>query len=121
MKTNSANKEVLKRCPNFYNIINFEYYSHDIISEKLIDVYSQYIFSTDVNNSEDMQNVEKLDRALYKYISDYCFREQIKKDIVKVKVHRGEDVLKSIVDAIIKFFECYDTFCLRKVQVTRWI
>ena len=29
------NKEILKHCPHFYTIINFEYYSDDIISEKL--------------------------------------------------------------------------------------
>lgn len=115
------NREVLKHCPHFYTIINFEYYSEDIISEKLIDVYEKYIFSTDISVGENISKIEKLDDVLYKYIEDYCFREQIQNDIMKIKVRRGENLLDTIVSAVINFFENYDRIRTRKVQVTRWI
>lgn len=117
----NKNQEVLKHCPHFYTIINFEYYSDDFISEKLIDVYEKFIFSTDITKLENVNRIEKLDTILYKYINDFAFREQAKKDIIKVKVKRGENVLETVVNAIIKFFENYETFRLRKVQMTRWI
>jgi len=115
------NGEVLKHCPHFYTIINFEYYSDDIISEKLIDVYEKYIFSTDISIIENINKIEKLDNCLYRYINDYAFRSQVKEDISKVKVRRGDNVLEIVVNAIINFFDSYDTISLRRIQMTRWI
>lgn len=115
------NREVLKHCPHFYTIINFEYYSDDIVSEKLIDIYEKYIFSTDISVLENVNRIEKLDRILYKYINDYCFREQIRADILKIRVERGENLLDTIVSAIIRLFENYEKVCTRRVQMTRWI
>ena len=115
------NREVIRHCPHFYTIINFEYYSNDFVSEKLIEVYEKYIFSSDMNNGESVSKVEKLDNALYKYISDYSFREHVKTDIANVRVKRGENILEVVVGAIISFFDNYEKFKCRKVQVTRWI
>ncbi len=115
------NREVLKHCPHFYTIINFEYYSDDLISEKLIDIYEKFIFSADINLVENVIKIEKLDEMLYKYISDYAFREQVKIDMMNIKVIRGENVLDTIVSAILNFFDSYKKLCTRKVQVTRWI
>ncbi|HBA37229.1 MAG TPA: hypothetical protein DCY94_00770 [Firmicutes bacterium] len=115
------NREVLTHCPHFYTIINFEYYNNDIISEKLIDIYEKFIFSVDISIPENVLKIEKLDDVLFKYIEDYCFREQIQKDILKIKVRRGENVLDTIVSAVISFFENYDKIRTRRVQVTRWI
>lgn len=115
------NREVIRHCPHFYTIINFEYYSNDFVSEKLIDVYEKFIFACDMSISENVSKVEKLDAILYKYISDYGFREQVKIDIANVRVKRGENVLDAVVGAIIAFFDNYENYKCRKVQVTRWI
>lgn len=117
----NRNREVLKHCPHFYTIVNFEYYSDDIISEKLIDIYEKFIFNVDISVLENLNKVEKLDAVLFKYISDYYFRNQIKKDIINIKVKRSESVIDVIVSAIIKTFDNYEKVKLRKVQVTRWI
>ncbi len=115
------NREVIRHCPHFYTIINFEYYGNDVVSEKLIEVYEKYIFACDMNIPENVNKVEKLDTILYKYITDYSFREQVKSDITKVRVKRGENVLDVVVSAIINFFDNYEKYKCRKVQVTRWI
>ena len=117
----NKNREVLKHCPHFYTIINFEYYSDDIISEKLIDIYEKFIFSADITVLENVNKIEKLDRILYKYINDYCFREQVKTDIMKIRVERGENLLDIIVSTIISLFDNYEKLRARKVQMTRWI
>ncbi len=115
------NREVLKHCPHFYTIMNFEYYSDDVVSEKLIDVYGKFIFSVDIEVEENVKRIEKLDEVLFKYINDYCFREQVKTDMMKIKVRRGENLLDTIVSAILGFFDSYNSFLTRKVQMTRWI
>lgn len=115
------NREVLKHCPHFYTIINFEYYSDDLVSEKLINVYEKYIFSADITEYANISKIEKLDEVLFRYINDYGFRNQIKKDIVRIKVSRGENLLDTIVNAIIGLFDNYEKLVTRKVQMTRWI
>lgn len=115
------NREILNHCPHFYTIINFEYYSDDIISEKLIDIYERFIFSVDIASSDSITKVEKLDEVLYRYINDYCFREQIRQDMMNIKIRRGENILETLVNTIISFFESYEKLCTRKVQMTRWI
>jgi len=115
------NREVLKHCPHFYTIINFEYYSDDIISERLIDIYEKFIFSIDLNNNESVLKVEKLDEVLFRYINDYCFREQVKSDMMTIKVKKGDNVLDTIVNAILSFCDNYEKLRTRKVQMTRWI
>ena len=49
----NKNKYILNYCPNFYKIINFDYYKDDIITDKIINIYRSYIFSIDINNKED--------------------------------------------------------------------
>ena len=117
----NRNREVLKHCPHFYTIINFDYYSDDIVSEKLIEIYERYIFSVDISVLENVSKIEKLDTVLYKYISDFAFRDEIKKDIVNVKFQHNSNILDAFVNAIIGMFENYEKMKLRRVPVTRWI
>ncbi len=115
------NRLVLEHCPHFYTIINFEYYSNDIISEHLIDVYEKYIFSIDLEDKEAVGKIEKLDTVLYKYINDFCFRDQVQADIRRIKVRRGDNILDTIVTAIIRIFNDYEISKTRRIQITRWI
>ena len=39
------NKAIIDNCPNFYKIINFDYFADDIFTDKLIKIYRMYIFS----------------------------------------------------------------------------
>lgn len=115
------NREVLAHCPHFYTIINFEYYSDDLVSEKLIDIYERFIFSVDITDQENVAKIEKLDKVLFKYINDYCFREQVKSDMMTIKVKRGDNILETIVSAILGFWDSYELLLTRKINITRWI
>ena len=115
------NLEIIKHCPHFYTIINFEFYSDDVISEKLIDVYQNYIFTIDLNNRDEIEKIKRLDENMYKYISDYAFRNQIKQNISNVKVVKGENILESLVNALLLFFETYEEKSFSKIVLTRWI
>lgn len=115
------NLEIIKHCPHFYTIINFEYYSDDVVSEKLIDVYQNYIFTIDLNNYEELEKIKKLDENMYKYISDYAFRNQIKQNISNVKVVKSENILDSLVNALLSLFESCEQKSFSKIVLTRWI
>lgn len=118
----SENKQILKYCPNFYNIINFNPLQEDQLSDKIIKIYQEYIFKIDPNNQEDVKEIKELDEAVAKYINDYSFRSEVQKEIVKIKVKTScKDVLKFFIEAIIKIFTNYQDYTTRVIYVSRWI
>ena len=117
-----SNKEVLKYCPNFYRIVNFDYTSDDYITEKLISIYEDYIFKIDLANLEDIETATKIDRVLGKYIEDYSFRKELRKELVQVRIKKScTDMLKAIVDSVIAIFTRYEEFTTRNIYISRWI
>ena len=61
-------KIVLKHCPHFYKILDFEIYEDDVISSKLISLYKDYIFSIDVTDERALKKAEKIDLIISKKI-----------------------------------------------------
>ena len=117
----TSNKEVLKYCPNYFNIINFDFHDGDLISEKLINIYRSYIFSIDVDNIEERERAEEIDRVLANYIHDYIFRSTLQKEILTVRVKKDNNILKNLIDIIIKIFTSYEEYTTRKIYVSKWI
>ncbi len=115
------NKEFLKYCPNYYNIVNFDFKDTDIISDKLIKIYKNYIFNANMNSSEDVRLIQKLDNVLASYINDYLFRSTLQKEIVNVKVKKDNNIIKSLVLSIIKIFSNYEEYTTRKIYISKWI
>lgn len=115
------NKEVLKYCPNYYNIVNFDYKENDLVSNKLINIYRNFIFSIDIKNREELERVQELDRVLSNYIHDYLFRNTLQKEIVTVKIKKDNNIMKSFVDAIIKIFTSYEEYTTRRIYISKWI
>ncbi len=117
----NKNKQVLRHCPNFYRIVNFEYLEDDKLSEKLIDVYQEYVFKINVNDKKEISKVEQLDSILSKYIDDYIFRKELKTEMKKIRVRKDEDILTAIVNWIIKVFDNYEEGFTRNIYFSRWI
>ena len=117
----NINKEVLKYCPNYYNIVNFDFKENDFISEKLIKIYKNYVFSINIQNREEVEIVEELDRVLSNYINDFLFRSTLQKEIVTVKLKQDNNILKTLVDIIIKIFSNYEEYTTRKLYISKWI
>lgn len=115
------NKEILNYCPNYYNIVNFDFKENDLISEKLINIYKNFVFSINVENREEIEKVQELDRVLSNYIHDYLFRSTLQKEIVTVKVKRDTNILRSLVDSIIKIFSNYEEYTTRRIYISKWI
>ncbi len=115
------NKRVLKYCPNFHKIINFDYTKEDYVSERLITVYKEYIFSIDLNNRENTSKMEILDTTISKYIDDYFFRKEMKNSLKQLKIKRGEDIFQAIVEQVIKIYNRYEEDFTRNIYISRWI
>ena len=117
----SNNKDILRHCPNYYNIVNFDFKENDLISEKLVNIYKSYIFSIDLQNNEEIERVHELDRVLSNYIHDYLFRSTLQKEIVTVKVKKDNNILNNLVDIIIKIFSNYEEYTTRRIYISKWI
>ena len=117
----NKNKQILRHCPNFYKIINFEYYDDDEISNKLIDVYEKYVFKVDISDKNEVKRLEQLDLVLNKYIDDYFFRKELKVEMKKIKVRKDEDILSAIVNWIIRVFDNYEVGYTRNIYFSRWL
>ncbi len=117
----NKNKLILEKCPNFYRIVNFEYFEEDAITEKLIKIYESFIFNIDISNNEDLETVKKIDYVLGKYIDDFLFRRKMQKEIMHVKVSKTGNVLKTIVESIIQIFNRYEEETLKNIYIAKWI
>lgn len=115
------NKKILNHCPNFYKIINFGFLEDDKISQQLIEVYKNFVFSVDHTNTKDLKMVAQLDFVINKYIEDYYFRKEMKRGLEEVKVRESEDVFRCIAKAILNCFERYEVSYTRTIYFARWI
>lgn len=117
-----VNKEVLKFCPNFNRIVNFEYFEEDVVTERLINIYEKFIFSTDIYDEDDIQMVKNIDYVLGRYIDDYLFRKEMQIEIFQVRVRKTcTNMLKAIVEGIIRIFERYEEGTTRNIYISQWI
>jgi len=118
----NINKQIISLCPNFYKIIEFSPYEEDHITKTLINLYREYIFKIDINNEEDVDTIKRLDNVISKYIDDYLFRKEMQKQIVQIKVKKdGTDLLKQIINSIIRIFNNYEEYTTRNIYISCWI
>lgn len=114
-------KIILKHCPHFYKILDFEIYEDDAISSKLISLYKEYIFSIDPANESELAKVEKIDLIISKYIDDYLFRKEIQNKCVNIEIDDTEDITKGLIDGILNLYEAYENGYTRNIYFARWI
>ena len=119
---NIYNKKVLEYCPNYRKIMNSDFNEEDVITQRLLKIYSDYVFSIDLRNKDQIEQVTRIDRILYKYIDDYEFRGEIKKGLLEIKVRSDvQNILDYIIKKIIEVFDKYMESYTRNIYVPRWI
>ncbi len=118
----NKNKLVLNHCPNFYRIINCDYFEDDRVTEKLINIYEDFIFKVDIENNEELNMVKKIDFVLGKYVDDYTFRRKLQEEVFQVKITKTcTNLLRTVVENIIAIFNRYEVETTRKFYIARWI
>jgi len=115
------NKIILKNCPNFYKIKNYEFDEDDYITLKIIGVYEDYIFNIDEKNVNELDKVKELDNIIGKYVDDYSFRKEIKNGLMNLKIKRGSNIIDIITDSIISLYNNYEDGYTRNIYFARWI
>ncbi len=116
------NKIILKYCPNYYRIINEEFFDSDFISDKVIQVLQAFIFSVGIKNKTDLKKVSQLDKALVRYFDDREFKTYLTNHLVALKVSKSEtNIMKFIAESIIKTHEKYLEGFTRNLYVSKWI
>jgi len=115
-------KKVLKYCPNYYSIIEFNPLKEDEITKSIIRIYREYIFNVDINDSVSVEKITNLDSAVAKYINDYAFRKEVQKQMIKINVKKDyKEMVKEFINVIIKLFTNYQEYTTRIVSISRWI
>lgn len=122
MSNFEKNKEILSYCPNYYKIINEEYNEDDVVSEKLIQIYSEFVFSVNVNNKAEMKELEKINESVLKYFSVEDFRRDLCKVMVELRVKKTvENILHYVIKCINNAYEKYLESYTRNLCIPRWI
>ena len=116
------NKIVIKYCSDYYRIINERFSSLDIMSDKVIGVYQEYIFSIDPKNKIELKKAMLINKAVAKYFDDSEFKKQLTKFLTTFKVPKGtSDIVLHIVNAIIAQYNTYLEGYTRNLYIPKWI
>ena len=115
------NKLVLSYCKNFEKIINTDFLEGDNLSLQLVKIYQDYIFNIDITNEEELNNAIEIDKIMARYIDDYLFRKTLKQELLRVKVKKCGNVIKTIVENIIAIFHRVEFEATRKIYISKWI
>ncbi len=113
---------ISKYCPNFYRIIDFEFWPDDYVSQKLVSFYKEYVCHLEEYDQNELAKANQVDKIVAKYIDDYTFRKEMKKQLLQIQIRSTvQNVLKAIIDSIIKIFEKYEISATRNIFIAHWI
>ena len=116
------NKIILKYCPNYYRIINEEFYELDYISDKVIQVLQAYIFTVNIKNKPELKRITELDKALVRYFDDREFKTYLTNHLIALKVSKNEpNIMRFIAMSIIGAYEKYLEGFTRNLYISKWI
>lgn len=116
------NKIVLKYCPDYFRIINEEFSELDLMTDKVIQIYQNYIFTINIKDKAQVKKVTTLNSAVARYFDDREFKTLLTNVLVSLKVPKGtKDVVDIIVSTIIKEYEKYLEGFTRNLYIPRWI
>ena len=115
------NMSIQNICPNYERIMSFDYLEEDRITSKLIEIYKSFLKRSYLNN-EELKELKQYDYVLGRYLDDYTFRKELKSEIVHIQIKRTcTDIIRAIVESVIKIYNNYLENSTRKITIARWI
>ena len=113
---------VLQNCPNYDEIVNYEYPYGDILSRKLIDWYRELIFSAKGDNEREFMLIRALDKSLYLYVRDNKFKRGLKKIIKDDELNfSNKALIKDVIKRLIEYTNNYEQREIYDVTVSKWL
>lgn len=115
-------KKILKTCPHYDDIINYDFDYNDELSIDLIDWYKDLIFSCDGNNEKETKIIKMIDNSMYMYVNDYKYRKGLS-DIITVRdIDLNSDKsIKKLIKKILDYTSKYEIKEILDVKSSRWI
>ncbi len=126
LKTQTINieyvKKVLKYCPNFDSIVNYDYEYGDVLSSKLIDWYRELVFSTDGNNEKQLAIISFIDKSLNMYVKERRYKKGLSKIITVDEISlNNQNLIKELIKKIVSFTNNYEKKKVLEISSSKWI
>lgn len=126
LKTQTINIEyvqkVLKYCPNFDSIVNYDYEYGDVLSSKLIDWYRELVFSTDGNNEKQLAIISFIDKSLNMYVKERRYKKGLSKIITVDEISlNNQNLIKELIKKIVSFTNNYEKKKVLEISSSKWI
>lgn len=103
--------EIIELCHNYNNIVNYNYSKEDYITDNIINMYQNQIFSKEKN----VAKIKILDDVVMKYISNKDFHNYIKNYYLK-------DDNAYFLQSDLKLIELYDKYRVQSaIHRSKWI
>lgn len=114
--------KILKHCPHYDYIVNYEYEYGDNLSSKLIDWYRELIFAVNGNDEKQLKIVEALDKGLYLYVKDNKYKNEFKKNLKVEEINlESKKLIKDLIKKIIVFTSKYEQKQIMEITSAIWI
>lgn len=114
--------KILKHCPHYDYIVNYDYDFGDKFSSSLIDWYRELIFAVNGNDEKQLLLVEALDKGLYLYVKDNKYKSEFKKNLKLEEISlESKKLIKDLIKKIIVFTSKYEQKQVMEVTNAIWI
>lgn len=114
--------KILKHCPNYDYIVNYEYEYGDVLSKKLIEWYRELIFAVNGEDERQLKIVESLDKGLYLYVKDNKYKKEFSKHLSIEDIDlENKRSIKDLIKKIIVFTSKYEQRQVLEITSSRWI
>lgn len=115
-------KKILKCCPYYDDIINYDIDYTDELSYDLIDWYKDLIFSCNGDDEEDVKIINKIDKSMYLYVNNSTYRKGLKKIINNKDIDLNSSrSTKKLIKKILTFTEKYEEVEILNITSSRWL
>lgn len=105
--------KVLEQFPYYDEIMNAGYHKSDFLTEKIIQIYQEAIFSV---HQETLDETLKLDQVVYEYISSKPFYTYVQNYYLE-----KEDTVLEDVHSLLDVHQQYVEEHLKNINPTKWI
>ena len=115
-------QKVLKYCPNFDSIVNYDYEYGDTLSSMLIDWYRELVFSADGNNEKQLTIISFIDKSLSMYVKDRRYKRGLSKVLTVNDISlNNKGLIKELIKKIVLFTNNYEKKKILEITNPKWL
>jgi len=115
-------QKILKTCPFYDSIVNYEYIEGDLLSQMLIDWYRDLIFSANPEDERQLKIINAIDKSLHLYVEDNKYKRGLKKVLNESDISLDDQKsIKDVIKKIIIFTNSYEKEEILDISIAEWI